>query len=55
MAQKSRTPYDCRGPKVVEPSPTGPRRGDRVAECAGLENRCTFTGTEGSNPSLSAL
>ncbi len=31
------------------------RRGDRVAECAGLENRCTFAGTEGSNPSLSAL
>ncbi len=26
-----------------------------MAECAGLENRCTFTGTEGSNPSLSAL
>ena len=26
-----------------------------MAECAGLENQCTFTGTEGSNPSLSAL
>ena len=26
-----------------------------VAERAGLENRCAFTGTEGSNPSLSAL
>ena len=30
------------------------RRGDRAAECAGLENRCTGNGTEGSNPSLSA-
>ena len=26
-----------------------------MAECAGLENRCTFAGTEGSNPSLSAF
>jgi hypothetical protein len=25
-----------------------------LVEQAGLENRCTFTGTEGSNPSLSA-
>ena len=30
------------------------RRGDRAAECAGLENRCARKGTEGSNPSLSA-
>ena len=26
-----------------------------MAECAGLENQCTFTGTKGSNPSLSAF
>jgi hypothetical protein len=26
-----------------------------VAECAGLENQCTFTGTVGSNPTLSAF
>ena len=30
------------------------RRGDRAAECAGLENRCTRKGTGGSNPPLSA-
>src|SRR5688500_2420416 len=30
------------------------RRGGRVAECGGLENRCTLTGTGGSNPPLSA-
>ncbi len=29
-------------------------RGARVAESGGLENRCTFTGTVGSNPTLSA-
>ncbi len=28
-------------------------RGARVADRGGLENRCTFAGTEGSNPSLS--
>ena len=55
MAQKSQTPYDGRGLSVVSRLPEGPGRGDRVAECAGLENRCTFTGTEGSNPSLSAF
>ena len=26
-----------------------------MAECAGLENQCTFTGTVGSNPTLSAF
>jgi hypothetical protein len=26
-----------------------------VAESGGLENRCTFTGTVGSNPTLSAI
>ena len=31
------------------------RRGDRVAECAALEMLCTGNGTEGSNPSLSAI
>ena len=30
------------------------RRGARVADWARLEIVCTFTGTEGSNPSLSA-
>ena len=30
------------------------RRGGRAVECGGLENRYTFTGIEGSNPSLSA-
>ena len=30
------------------------RRGGRVVERGGLENRCAFTGTGGSNPSLSA-
>ena len=29
------------------------RRGARVAESGGLENRCTLTGTVGSNPTLS--
>ena len=31
------------------------RRGAGVVERGGLENRCAFTGTEGSNPSLSAM
>ena len=31
------------------------RRGDRVAECTGLENQRAFTGTVGSNPTLSAI
>ena len=31
-----------------------PRRGAGVVERGGLENRCTFTGTVGSNPTLSA-
>ena len=30
------------------------RRGAGVVERGGLENRCAFMGTEGSNPSLSA-
>ena len=30
------------------------RRGARVVDRGGLENRCTCKGTEGSNPSLSA-
>ena len=30
------------------------RRGGRVVECGGLENRCAGNRTEGSNPSLSA-
>ena len=31
------------------------RRGARVAESGGLENRCTRKGTVGSNPTLSAI
>jgi hypothetical protein len=31
------------------------RRGARAAESGGLENRCTLTGTVGSNPTLSAI
>ncbi len=31
-----------------------PRRGAGVVERGGLENRCPFTGTQGSNPCLSA-
>ncbi len=31
------------------------RRGGRVVECGGLENRCARKCTEGSNPSLSAI
>ncbi len=30
------------------------RRGARVVEWAGFENRCALTGTVGSNPTLSA-
>ena len=36
-------------------SPTRPRRGAGVVERGGLENRCPFTGTQGSNPCLSAI
>ena len=31
-----------------------PRRGAGVVDRGGLENRCTLTGTQGSNPCLSA-
>ena len=31
------------------------RRGAGAVERGGLENRCALTGTEGSNPSLSAI
>src|SRR3546814_19992261 len=31
------------------------RRGARVVDWYGLENRCAFTGTVGSNPTLSAI
>ena len=43
----------CRGPqrKLHEP----PRRGARVVEWDGLENRCTGNRTVGSNPTLSAI
>ena len=36
-------------------SETPPRKDAGVADRDGLENRCTLTGTEGSNPSLSAI
>jgi len=40
----------------VNPLPRGSRtrRGAGAVDRGGLENRCTFAGTEGSNPSLSA-
>lgn len=31
------------------------RRGARVVDWGGLENRCAFAGTVGSNPTLSAI
>ena len=31
------------------------RRGARVVDRGGLENRCAFAGTVGSNPTLSAI
>ena len=34
--------------------PLSPRRRGRVVDCGGLENRCTLTGTVGSNPTASA-
>ena len=34
--------------------PSNMRRGARVVESGGLENRCTRKGTVGSNPTLSA-
>ena len=40
---------------VSETPPFRHRRGDRVADCAALEMLCTGNGTEGSNPSLSAI
>jgi hypothetical protein len=43
-------------PAAQYDSPDGAaiRRGDRVADCAGLENQCARKGTQGSNPCLSA-
>lgn len=37
------------------PARSLPRRGGRVVECGGLENRCRFAPTQGSNPCLSAM
>ena len=34
---------------------TDKRRGGRVVECTGLENRHAFAGIVGSNPTLSAI
>ena len=39
---------------MIRPCPAN-RRGDRVADCAGLENQCARKGTQGLNPCLSAL
>ena len=52
--------HDRRGGDAVEgPGPGGytlPRRGGRVVECGGLENRYVGNpGVGGSNPPLSAL
>jgi hypothetical protein len=52
--------YDCGGGDVVEGAGPGgytlPRRGGRVVECGGLENRYVGNpGVGGSNPPLSAL
>ena len=41
-------------PELHSPSRKGPRRGGRVAECAGLENRYARKGIESSNLSFSA-
>jgi hypothetical protein len=40
---------------VKSPPRSLPRRGGRVVECGGLENRCRFAPTQGSNPCLSAI
>ena len=47
------TPVDSPGGIRYVPPPV--RRGARVADRGGLENRCTFAGTVGSNPTLSAI
>ena len=52
MMGKRRTDLDPTFLKGVER--TTERRGARVVEWAGFENRCAFTGTVGSNPTLSA-
>ena len=52
MTGKQRTDLDPTFLKGVER--TTERRGARVVEWAGFENRCAFTGTVGSNPTLSA-
>ena len=52
MTGKRRTDLDPTFLKGVER--TTQRRGARVVEWAGFENRCAFTGTVGSNPTLSA-
>ena len=52
MMGKRRTELDPTFPEGVER--TIERRGARVVEWAGFENRCAFTGTVGSNPTLSA-
>lgn len=44
-------PLDC----APRPAPQGAlRRGARVVDRGGLENRCAREGTQGSNPCLSA-
>ncbi len=47
--------YCPRPPKTREiTAPIKMRRGARVVEWGGLENRCAFAGTVGSNPTPSA-
>ena len=51
---KAMPPVSCDpNPEVVQPLHAC-GRGARVVDWARLEIVCTFTGTEGSNPSLSA-
>ena len=52
LRQLTPAPY---GAFYTGPGPGTPRRGGRVVECGGLENRFTGNpGDEGSNPSSSA-
>ncbi len=49
------SPHTLSVPIIPAPTMCGPRRGDRVADCACLESKCVRKSTEGSNPSLSAI
>src|SRR5215218_7593183 len=45
----------CRGQHGLAPTLCPPRRGGRVVECTGLENRRRGNSSAGSNPAPSAL